>query len=425
MPTPTHSQHIIAQGDDLDLRLDDATVSALLVQLPELAAGTVRAITEEVPAYRSAFAGPLGASITAAVEVALRGFLRLATQSPSDLLVDGRTRTPALEGAYDLGRGEARSGRSMDALLAAYRAGTREAWREFSRTALESGVSARGMARFAELVFAYIDGLSAASAAGHADELASSGRTRDRYLSRLALGVIVGEPPERLEKRAERAGWRPPATFSVVVLPAGNAARAMSALHDRPLRLDDELPDLADDEQADTSVLLVADATGSRRPAILRSLSGKDAYLGPAKPWTQARVSYLRALRARRLGLAEPSGVCDTDDHLAELVVAADPAALADLRVRMLAPLAGLRPSSAHRLTETLRAWLLHQGRREDVAAALHIHPQTVRYRLSQLREHFGAFDDAGTTAALIVALLIPPAAESSDSDLRIDADPR
>ena len=64
MPTPTHSQHIIAQGDDLDLRLDDATVSALLVQLPELAAGTVRAITEEVPAYRSAFAGPLGASIT-------------------------------------------------------------------------------------------------------------------------------------------------------------------------------------------------------------------------------------------------------------------------------------------------------------------------------------------------------------------------
>ena len=117
--------------------------------------------------------------------------------------------------------------------------------------------------------------------------------------------------------------------------------------------------------------------------------------------------------------------MCDTDDHLAELVVAADPAALADLRVRMLAPLAGLRPSSAHRLTETLRAWLLHQGRREDVAAALHIHPQTVRYRLSQLREHFGAFDDAGTTAALIVALLIPPAAESSDSDLRIDADPR
>ena len=406
---PVHGQSHGEDRNGLDLQLDDATVSSLLGRLPDLAARTVRAITEEVPAYRSAFAGPLGASITAAVEVALRGFLRLAAQSAGDLAIDAQTRTPAFDGAYDLGRGEARSGRTMDALLAAYRAGTREAWREFSRTALESGVSAREMARFAELVFAYIDALSAASAAGHADELETSGRVRDRHLGRLALGIIAGEPLDRLDKRAERAGWRPPATFSVAVLPAGNAARAMAALHDRPLRLDDELPDLADDEHADTSVLLVADATGSRRPAVLRSLAGFDVYLGPAKPWTQGRVSYLRALRARRLGLLGTQGVCDTDDHLAELVVAADPAALADLRGRLLAPLAGLSPSSAHRLTETLRAWLVHRGRREDVAAALHIHPQTVRYRLSRLRELFGAFEEPETAAALIVALLIPP----------------
>jgi DNA-binding PucR family transcriptional regulator len=36
-----------------------------------------------------------------------------------------------------------------------------------------------------------------------------------------------------------------------------------------------------------------------------------------------------------------------------------------------------------------LRAWLLHQGRRDAVAAALFVHPQTVRYRMSQLRELF------------------------------------
>ena len=42
------------------------------------------------------------------------------------------------------------------------------------------------------------------------------------------------------------------------------------------------------------------------------------------------------------------------------------------------------------KLTETLRSWLLHHGRREDIAAELFVHGQTVRYRMSQLREVYG-----------------------------------
>ena len=63
--------------------------------------------------------------------------------------------------------------------------------------------------------------------------------------------------------------------------------------------------------------------------------------------------------------------------------------AFADLRARALAPLRTLPVATARRLEETLRAWLLHQGRRDEVAAALFVHPQTVRYRMSQLRELF------------------------------------
>ena len=80
----------------------------------------------------------------------------------------------------------------------------------------------------------------------------------------------------------------------------------------------------------------------------------------------------------------------DTDEHLAALVLTADPDALADLRARVLAPLSSLRPGTAERLAETLRSWLLHQGRREDVAAELVVHPQTVRYRMTQIRELYG-----------------------------------
>jgi DNA-binding PucR family transcriptional regulator len=55
-----------------------------------------------------------------------------------------------------------------------------------------------------------------------------------------------------------------------------------------------------------------------------------------------------------------------------------------------LAPLAPLAPGPRDRLVVTLRAWLDQPGQVQAVAAALDVHPQTVRYRLKQLRELFG-----------------------------------
>lgn len=44
------------------------------------------------------------------------------------------------------------------------------------------------------------------------------------------------------------------------------------------------------------------------------------------------------------------------------------------------------------------------------------MHPQTVRYRLTQLRELFdSALDDPATRAALLLALVWGPAATESD----------
>lgn len=55
-------------------------------------------------------------------------------------------------------------------------------------------------------------------------------------------------------------------------------------------------------------------------------------------------------------------------------------------------------------LTETPWAWLLHRGRRDDIATVLFIHPQTVRYRMGQLRELYGdrLNDPEGVLAATV-----------------------
>jgi DNA-binding PucR family transcriptional regulator len=132
--------------------------------------------------------------------------------------------------------------------------------------------------------------------------------------------------------------------------------------------------------------------------------------VGPSRAWTQAQSSYYRVLQARKLHLAgDDVATIDTDTRLVALVLSADREAADDLRQQVLAPLDQLRPNAAARLAETLRSWLLHQGQRDAVAADLFVHAQTVRYRMTQLRELYGErLNDPQTVLELIVALSIP-----------------
>jgi DNA-binding PucR family transcriptional regulator len=156
----------------------------------------------------------------------------------------------------------------------------------------------------------------------------------------------------------------------------------------------------------DDVILLVPDAHRRGRARLLRDLNDAHATVGPPRPWMDVAGSYARALRARDAVAADPHAAVDTESHLAALVLAADPEGLEDLRRRVLAPLADLRPLSRERLILTLRSWLLHQGRRDDVAADLVVHPQTVRYRLTQIRELYGdALNQPQTVLELVTAL--------------------
>ncbi|MFM9368446.1 PucR family transcriptional regulator [Streptomyces sp. Da 82-17] len=365
-----------------ELALDETTVTALRATLRTTADEVVQAIIDEVPPYANALSGHMGATIRRAVRTALGHYLDLASGKAAS--------GDAGDAAYELGRGEVRDGRSMDALLSAYRVGARVAWRCLAAGAVPAGLPAADVAKFAELTFAYIDELSAASAAGHADELAARGRAHQRHLEHLARDLLAGASPDVLQTSAGRAGWQPPDSLTAVLLPAAQAWPAYRTLDPSTLVLDD-LPDA-------TGVLLVPDAD---RPRLLRQLADRTAVTGPARPWTRASASYARAVRARSLS----ADIRDTEDHLPELVLSADEDAYADLRARALAPLRTLPPATARRLEETLREWLLHQGRRDEVAAALFVHPQTVRYRMAQLRDLFPDLASPATVLELTLAL--------------------
>ncbi|WP_183094018.1 PucR family transcriptional regulator [Nocardioides stalactiti] len=385
------------RGAPAPLVLPPDVMVAMRSALPVVADDVVSAIIEEVPSYTDAFSGPMGETIRSAVRVALGGFLLVVSEGRG-----GAQRTPAaaIEGAYQLGRGEARSGRSSEALLSAYRIGARVAWEQLAALAVEHEVDATTLGSFAQAVFFYIDELSAASVSGHGDESATAGRVKQRLLDRIARHLLTGAPEKTVLAAAERAEWSLPTTLTAVIVPESQVGSVLQLVHQGTLQAAD-LPEL------DAAVLLlVPDAHGRRRSALLRGVDGRNCLVGPARPWLEVRSSYDRARRAQERGL----GV-DTEAHLPELVLTADPEALADLREAVLAPLADLRPASAAKLAETLRAWLLHQGRRDDVATALFVHPQTVRYRMAQLRELFGdRLEDPATVLALTIALGVDPA---------------
>ena len=80
----------------------------------------------------------------------------------------------------------------------------------------------------------------------------------------------------------------------------------------------------------------------------------------------------------------------DADEHLPELLLFESGGLAERLAARRLAPLDELTPAGRARMEETALAYVQHGGNAAAMARALHLHPQTIRYRLGRLRELFG-----------------------------------
>ena len=246
---------------------------------------------------------------------------------------------------------------------------------------------------------------------------------RQRYLERLTQALLRGSSADALEAAAERADWAPPRLLTAVVLPDRFARGVLGQLDADTLQPTEQVPGL--EEQPDLTVLLVPSSSGrgTQRRCCAASRVARRWSARPARGCRRAE-SYQRALRTVDLGLApgtvpEPDQPgaghdgaeatdepVDTEQHLPQLVLRADPSALEDLRRQVLAPMADLKPAAREKLQETLRAWLLHQGRRDAVAADLFVHAQTVRYRMQQVRELYGdRLEDPDWVVRLTLAL--------------------
>jgi len=408
----------------MSVELPRSLAAALRPALPELSDAIIAAIGEEVPAYARPLEGPFGRALRVGVRTALARFV--------DGIEDPSNEDPDARRLYaELGRAEFRGGRSLDALLSAYRLGARLAWERFVAAGEAAGHEPATLYHLASAIFSYIDGISADSVEGYAEERAETEgerQRRRRALARLLARADVAI--EEIHDLARLAGWPRPATVAALVVggPAANGGGGDGddANGDANGQDAGESPDadrlasrlggdaIAAAEGPSTVAWIPDPEAPGRRAQLEAALDGTPGALGPSVALTRAAHSLARARAAHALMLegrlpGEP--IVAADDHLAELLLHGGDTTLgADLATRALAPLAELRPKAATRLRETLRAWLDHPGQVQAVAERLHVHPQTVRYRVAQLRELFGdRLDDPDARFELALALRSEP----------------
>ena len=307
-----------------------------------------------------------------------------------------------------------RAGRSLDALLSAYRLGARLAWERFVAAGEAAGHEPRTLYRLASAIFDYIDGISAESVEGFTEERAAAEGERQRR--RRALARLLARDdvaPEEVRDLARLAGWARPAALAALVVGDGtgdepDADRLASRLGGGAIAA----------AEGALAIAWIPDPAGAGPPRPARGRARRRARPRSGPPWrSSARRSASRAPAPRTPwsldGRVGGGPLVVADEHLPALLLHAGDGALAtDLAARALAPLDDLRPGARGRLRTTLRAWLDHPGQVTRVAGELHVHPQTVRYRVAQLRELFGErLDDADARFELALALRAEPPA--------------
>lgn len=366
---------------------------------PDLAAAmrprlgeTVREIADAVAAASPAFRGisdpKFSRDVTTAVTVALERFLDLAGTDLAAL-------PPETRAVFvGLGAAEAREERGTEVLLAAFRTAARLMLRACGEALAQlRPLSAAELIDLSDAITAFVDELSAGSTEGYSGQLREQAGEGDRLRRQFAELLLRGGAAESvLREAAARIGWASATDVVPVLLPLDSARDARFRFAASGIVV----------ERTRDAVLLLR--SGSRA-TLTDALAGRSAVVGPPLAW----VRFPEAVRLTEL-TAEVRGTKPdptfVEDHLAALALRGEPGALAVLTTRRLAPLDPLRPSQRERLLATLHSWLRHWGARNEVAAELFVHPQTVSYRLKLLRELLGeSLDDPAVRFELQLVL--------------------
>jgi hypothetical protein len=363
-------------------------IASMRAELPSLTDEIISALRDEFPEYARPIDGPYGQALRIGVHQAVSSFVDMIADPAAPL--DRRDEVFRM-----LGRYEAYEGRSLDTLQAAFRVGTRLAWRRVSKIARRANLPSAVISQLADTVIGYTHELATLSLEGYHEARARSGEARDQWRRRL-IALLVETPPvprRAVADLAELADWTVPEEITPVAVQAPEAdgaatLRSASQPSGGEVRMLLDGDVLADADSAQPCLLIPGPLTDSRRAMVEAALAGRQAAAGLTVPLESAGNSLRWARQALALsesGVIAGGSLTLCEHHLVTLLLLSDSALADQVIQRQLARLACLTPRQRGRLTETFAALVEAGGTAVDAADRLHVHPQTVRYRLKQL----------------------------------------
>jgi hypothetical protein len=378
--------------------------AAMRAALPGVAEEIISEIRRIIPEYARSMDGPYGRALQLGVAQSLKTFV--------DLIADpSAPRDDRDEVCRRLGQYEAQEGRPMDGLLTAYRIGCQVAWRRMMKLGLQADLPSTAMASLADAVLSYMNELAMLSTEGYREALRQSGTQRQRWRRQL-MRLILERPPvprQGMTGLAEQAGWPLPDTVTPVALGRDTGATAVPEAGTSISRIDSDI--LADLNCPQATLLIPGPATETRRLALAGALDGYRIVIGLTVPLAGAADSLRWARQALALagsGVIDDAPVVRCEDHLITLWLLSD-VELADQVVQhQMGMLARLTPHQRAWVTDTLGPWLEKRATAAEIAELLHVHPQTVRYRIKQFEQAFGdRLSDPEARFALELALRV------------------
>ncbi len=379
-------------------------VRLIAAQQRSRAAGIARriytALTAEVPEYAAITDEALAADVQS---VSMAGVESWLDQLRTGRMLGGRDFEPVRQGA----RRRARQGFDHYALLRAWRIAVRVMWSELIEDPLaQDPVIRQVLPEIAEEAMNFSDQLSLAVTDAYLEEAARIAREHEYRRSAL-LELILSRP--------DQVGSTPPAELAQphVVIVVETASAALDDLDRIGWELERNVGVVFWTVRSNAVIAAAhLPAAGDRNSVIERIRDALPALRsaerigigGRAEAIADTRQSYLEAQEALNYGrlLGYEGPVFDFIDVAGYALMLSDRPRAVRFVDAVLAPLHGL---SASWVPSTLEAYLSRQGRIKEAAAQLHVHPNTIKYRLRELGRVGPLLRDPNRSAELLMAL--------------------
>ena len=364
-------------------RIDPAAVAERMVEI----------FRAEIPGYQRLPSGVLAGQI---LDVARRNVELFVVCVGTGIKPSDAQLEPFRVSARD----RAAEGMPLEDLLHAYRLGGRLAWEAMVQEA--GAAEQHALPSLAGLVMEYLDGVSSAVANSYLEERQHLVSEEERRL-RTLLDALVGAQPLDAGLRDLMERLRFPAADAyqpfAAMLPESSArahSRLAARLRDRGLL-------------AVTEGVRVAGLAAPGRGGVVLDDPDARAVLveGEDTPRHQLAAALeevrLAADVAQRLGR---TGALDLPAMAPELLLARSPRLAGLVRNRALAPLRPVPGRRSPDLIATVRTLFEERLDRRRAAAALHVHPNTLDYRLRRVQELTGLDLDSPADITLLVLAL-------------------